>query len=342
DRFRAVVVEDGNTSVAALPMVERRWARVIRTGATPCNEWSLAGDLLLDTSTDGRATCDCLAAGINQLRWPLLRLSYVRTDAPAWLMLRESLSRAGLAVECRPSYDVTYIETPTDWEAYRRSWSKNQRHRLGGRLRRLREQGDARLQRAVPATSAETTRLLDLALDIEDRGWKGQNGTSVLRTDGMREYLLRLADQLVPRGELEFAFLELDQRPIAFEILLHAKGVLHSYKVGYDEQFEWYDPGHLLMHELLHESCATQRVKGYDCFGPNTVGLRRWRGSIYQIGQLIIAPSRWTGQAAMFTYRHLRATRRPADVLNSATAPDSVEPDSGTATKQPAAGAAAE
>ncbi|MGE3776525.1 MAG: hypothetical protein AB7F89_05020, partial [Pirellulaceae bacterium] len=56
DRFRAVVVEDGNTFVAALPMVERRWARVIRTGATPCNEWSLAGDLLLDTSTDGRAT----------------------------------------------------------------------------------------------------------------------------------------------------------------------------------------------------------------------------------------------------------------------------------------------
>ena len=34
---------------------------------------------------------------------------------------------------------------------------------------------------------------------------------------------------------------------------------LHSYKVGYDEQFSQVNPGQILMHELLRELCETRR-----------------------------------------------------------------------------------
>jgi hypothetical protein len=178
----------------------------------------------------------------------------------------------------------------------------------------LNEQGEVRLNRQVPGSTDEADPWLQRALRIEDSGWKGHQGTSMLRSPGIADYLRRLVGILAPRREIEFAFLELNGEPIAFEILLHAKGVLHSYKVGYDERFQWYDPGHLLMHELLRDTCLTRRSTGYDCLGPSNIGLQRWRGTSYSVGQLVIAPPRWLAQALMYTYRKCRPRGVPGDV----------------------------
>jgi CelD/BcsL family acetyltransferase involved in cellulose biosynthesis len=311
--FRAVVVEHQDRLLAALPLVEQKWARFITTGGLPVNEWSMAGDLLLDRAEEAADAAGRIAGTLNRLGWPLFRLSFVRTGAPDWHTMQHALADAGLQVECRPLFEVPLIDIPADWEAYRRSWSKNHRHRVGGRLRRLKEQGEVRLNRLVPASWAEAAPVLEQAFQIEDSGWKGRAGTSLLRAPGIAAYVRTLTALLAPRGEVEFAFLELNGQAIACEILLHAKGVLHSYKVGYDEQYQWYDPGHLLMHELLLEASVTQRCRGYDCMGPNNVGLRRWRGTAQAVGQLVMAPAKWYAPALMFAYRRWRRPIAPAE-----------------------------
>jgi CelD/BcsL family acetyltransferase involved in cellulose biosynthesis len=326
--FRAVVVEQQDQFAAALPLIKRRWARLVSAGSLPANAWSSTGDLLLDPRADVPTVLASLASALDRLGWPLFRLSLVRSEAAAWRQLRHTLLEAGWGVECRPSFDVTFIPIAETWESYRQSWSKNHRHRIGGRLRRLNEQGEVRLNRLVPASLAEAQPLLERAMRIEDGGWKGREGTSMLRSPGIADYLQRLAALLVPRKELEFAFLELDGEAIAFEILFHAKGVLHSYKVGYDERYQWYDPGHLLMHELLCEAWRTRRCTGYDCFGPNTVGLRRWRGTTYQVSQLVFAPSRWLGRALLYTYRQFRRPNAsPASLVHAPADSNSHEPE---------------
>jgi CelD/BcsL family acetyltransferase involved in cellulose biosynthesis len=320
-KVRVIVVEEQDRLMAALPLIGQRWARWIPTGGLPSNEWSAAGDLLLDPSCDADSALHLVARALQQLPWPLYRLPFVRHESPAWQKFRDVLQDTKLGVECRASYDVTYIPAPTDWEAFKRTWSKNHRHRLGGRYRRLKEQGDLRLNRVVPTTLAEALTPLEQAMAIEDGGWKGEAGTSMRKSPGIARYLERLTALLVPRGELEFAFLELNGQPIAFEMLLHAKGVLHSYKVGYDEQYGTYDPGHLLMQEILQEVAHTQRCIGYDCFGPNTVGLRRWRGAIYHVGQLVITPSSLLGRTLMLAYR--RSARSAAAISSDRSASES-------------------
>src|SRR3972149_5293608 len=46
--FHALAVESGGHWVAALPLVSRRIAGVIRAGSLPCNPWLPCGDLLID------------------------------------------------------------------------------------------------------------------------------------------------------------------------------------------------------------------------------------------------------------------------------------------------------
>jgi CelD/BcsL family acetyltransferase involved in cellulose biosynthesis len=269
--LRLIVVRQGERWMAAIPLVKRHWGRVVPMGTLPTNEWSGAGGMLLDREIDAESLAG-VAAALHEIGWPVIRLPLMRTDSPALLSLRQALFDGGIAVECRPSYEVTYIETPGDWDAYQKTWSKNLRHRIGKCLRRLKEQGNVRLNRMVPASFDEALVPLERALRIEDSGWKGRAGTSLLKAPGAADYLRRVAELLIPRRELEIAFLELDERPIAFEILIHAKDVLHSYKVGYDEQYQSFDPGHLLMQELLHEAASTQTVLGLRLLRPEQCG----------------------------------------------------------------------
>jgi hypothetical protein len=134
----------------------------------------------------------------------------------------------------------------------------------------------------------------------------------------MKEFMTELANLLIPRKELEFAFLELDGRPLAFEMLWNAKRTLHSYKVGYDEQFDKLNPGQILMHELLRDLMQTQSCDAYDCIGPVSPATEKWCGTNYQMSQWTVAPRRRISRAMLFAYQKLRRpTPRPLDLCEA-------------------------
>jgi hypothetical protein len=183
-------------------------------------------------------------------------------------------------------------------------------------LRRLREQGSLVLQRYTPQTSSEADTLLERALAIEDSGWKGRQGTSLARWPGMAEYVRRMCSLLLPRRELEFVFLESNGEAICFQMLWNAKGTLHAYKGSYDERFQHYSPGSLLIHELLREETKAQHCRFYDCIGPNTPALAIWGGTTYPTSQLTVARRQWLSRALLFTYLHCRRpVRSRADAV---------------------------
>lgn len=305
-RFQGIVVEDGNSWVAGLPLIAGRLARFVRTGNLPRNEWNGAGDLLLAGDADRDAALQQLAATLNQLGWPLYRFSHVRSESPAWRDFMYALRESQLQVDCRPSYEVSCIAIPSDWQSYQQNWSKDHRKKVRRLFDKLRKRGPVQLGLYRPATRQEAEPLLRRAFAIEDSGWKGESGTSLLKTPGLSAFVIGMAELLVPRRELELAFLELNGEPIAFEILWNSKRVWHSYKVGYDERFSSCSPGNLLIHELLREASETGRCELFDCIGPTNAGLRRWGDSTYQVSQITVAPRRWIGRALMYSYRSCR------------------------------------
>lgn len=304
--IQAIVVEDSGRWISALPIVGKRWAKVIPTGTVPRNDWLLAGNLLLDEMENAAGALALIAGVLNKLPWTIYRFSLIASNESSWNQLRDTLSNTGFQIESRPSHEVAVIPIQGDWKSYQGSWSKNHRKNMARTIRRLEEQGRVRVNRYVPGSMTEAEPLLQRAFALEDSGWKGQAGSSILRSPGMPQFMKQLAELLIHRQELELMFLELNDQPLAVEFLWNTKQTLHSYKVAYDEAFEKLNPGQILMQEILRDLFDTGRCSAYDCMGPISTATEKWCGNRYQISQWTFAPRRSLSRAVLFAYQKLR------------------------------------
>jgi len=288
--FHALVVEDGGTWVAALPLVPREDSGCIRTGRITTNEWAVCGDLLLAAEAQSDAAMDVLTRGMSRTPWRLLWLNCIPADAPRWKALRRALDRANIASDQHSETPVGMIPVDEDWEKINRGVSKKHRAKMARCGRRLAERGQVRLEVISQPNGLELDRWLRTAFEIEDRSWKGDAGTSVLRQPGMFEYFLGEARQLAAWGHLELAFLFCGDIPIAFSYGYAAKGISHWHKIGYDPEYASCTPGQLLQCRLLEHYCAQEDRRAVDTMGALTDALAKWNPTPYSLGRLMIAP----------------------------------------------------
>jgi hypothetical protein len=304
-RFHALVVEDQDQYVAALPLVDHRIAPLVQVGGLPSNEWAPSGSLLLDEQADTHAVLDVLVEAIEELPWPLLWLDAACLQSAAWKALLSALERAGLKFADHLRYRVGWLAVSGDWQQYQNCWSRNHRQQLRKFARRLEKEGALRVRIESTLAAEQVDVHLRRGFEVEDRNWKGRSGTSVLRTPGMYDFLLRQAQQLAQWGQLEIVTLECQEMPMAFEYAWAAKGVYHSFKVGYDEQFAAFSPGQLLRYYLLERFHDEPVRRGIDFLGPLTGAVAKWRPETYDVGRLVIAQRRPFGRALFCAYRHL-------------------------------------
>jgi CelD/BcsL family acetyltransferase involved in cellulose biosynthesis len=173
-------------------------------------------------------------------------------------------------------------------------------------LARARRRGALDLEVHHPTTRDEIEPLLRQIFEIEDRCWKGEAGTSVLKTPGMLGFFVNQAELLAGWGQLEILLLKMSGEPIAFEYGLVGKGTYFSPKVGYDERFNDLSPGQLLRacyYERLH---AEGRISEIDFLGPLTSATAKWASSDYTVGRLLIARDRLISRTAVAGYLRLR------------------------------------
>jgi len=295
-RMAAMVVSQGDELRAGLVLVERRRWGVVRLGDLTTNAWSPTGELLVDSAAARPAVFELLAGGLAQLPWPLLWLETVPIDEPDWEALVAILPARGVSVRREPRYEIGEVELarlggPQE-PGGRILLPGRHRHTLPRHLRKLQRQGPVRLvlHRHIPADGL--AGLLDTALALEAGGWKGAAGTAVLNRPAIAAYFHCQARQLAQWGGLRLAFLEHAGRPIACEYGWVGKGVYHPFKIGYDEAFSAYSPGHLLRMLLLEELWASGDATRVDFHGPINEATADWSTRTYRIGRLLIAPGR--------------------------------------------------
>jgi len=303
--FRALVVEHQGQWVAGLPLVEGLRCGWLRSGRLPVNEWSTNGDLLIDPRADQQVVGDQLAAGLRGLAWPLVWLDEVPVNAPRWRVLLKACDRAGVSHDYRPRWQVPVIPVGDDWEACRRRWSKRHRNKMTKAAQRLAQRGRVHYIRHTQPDTAELPGLVRRCFEVEDRSWKGESGTSVLRNEGMLEFFTRQAELLARYGHLELALLQVDSRPVGFIYGFRAKGVSYWHKIGYDPEFQCSTPGLLVQCLVLEELHGTPGCKAVDCMGPLSDALAKWRPETYEVGRLIAAPRSWIGRAGLCVCKHL-------------------------------------
>ncbi len=309
-KFRVVIVEDDRRFVAALPLVSGRLKKLVPIARLPWSNWSWAGDLLLDPAIDD-AAFEALTRAISRIRVPLVWLDAVPFESPRWRRLAEGAKAIGLSVHTRESFRVGRIEINHDWPAYERNWSKSHRRQIRRIEQLAEEQGGATLVVLRGLRPEEVEPLVSRGFQVEDASWKGRAGSSVIKSPAALALYIEQARRIAGWGDLQLTFLELAGRPMAFEYGWNAKGVYHSYKVGYDEAFARLSPGQLLRHRLLKQFYADPEQTAVDFLGPVTAATGHWTTSTYAVGRLAIATRSLAGRLVLHAYRNWRPRRTP-------------------------------
>ncbi len=303
-RFHCLAVEDQGQLVAAIPLVGRKIGRVVPAGGLPRNDWSPGGgELLLDPTADVDQALDLLVAGLRDVPWPLLWLDDVNIDASRYQALLAAFQRAKINVDVHSRFDVGRVATDGDWSEYVNSRSKNFRRQIKRAIKRAEGEGELKLNVLTEFSGDELETHLRQAFEIEDRGWKGEGQTSVLKTPGMFEFFVRQAKVLAQNGQLQLSFLQHNDRAIAFEYGLNAKGVYHGFKISYDDEFSDYSPGRVLLHLILERMFENSQWHEADRMGPITASTSSFITSKYTIGRMVAAPKAMFGKTLLNFYQ---------------------------------------
>jgi hypothetical protein len=295
-------VEGDGRFRAAIPLLESRLRQVIKAGRLPCNEWSWAGDLLLDEQAPPEAI-DRLIDALIELSLPLLWFDGVPLAQPYWQRFIEALHRRGIAYQRHERFRIGTVDLNQDWPEYQERWSGNFRRQLRRITRRAEELGGVSLSVHRPQNTAELERLLERGFGVEDRSWKGREGTSILKSPELCAYLRQQAELLTRLGHLELHFLEFEGQPIAFEYGMVSKGTYFSPKVGYDEAYAHLTPGQLLRLRMMEQFFADPARTTWDFLGPLVDATDRWSTGSYAIERFVVATGGISGRLALRAYR---------------------------------------
>jgi GNAT acetyltransferase-like protein len=301
--FHALVVEHDGQFVAALPLIQARLKRLFPIVRRPSNDWSWAGDLLVDPNCDAGAVgrlVELIARETPGLLW----LDGVPLESPYWRRFLECLDARGMTYQRHERFRIGTLDCTCDFEVYQKAWSGNFRRQMKKMSRRAEELGGVTLAVHRPSDEKTVNELLRRGFAVEDRSWKGREGTSVLKTPAMNRFLRKQAALLAEMGHLELAFLEFEDRSIAFELGWTSKGWYFSPKVGYDEEYSHLSPGQLLRLKLAERFFSDRERVGWDFLGPLVEATEKWASGSYAIERLVVSTGGMGGDAFMHAYRH--------------------------------------
>jgi CelD/BcsL family acetyltransferase involved in cellulose biosynthesis len=318
-RFAALAVEDEGQLVAALPMVAASGAAGRMLGLLPRNSWTDAGDLLFDPAA-GEEALRLVASGLRRLPWPVVCADGVRAESRSWRIFIRALREQGRRSAMRAKFHVGLIDIAGDWDAYQASWSGNHRHAVKRTLRKLEAEHEVELITHSMISPEEADALLQTVCEVEDKSWKGESESSILRTPGMQQFYQRQARQLAEWGQLEIALLRQRSRVLAAEYAFTAKGVLHSLKIAYDADFRQAGPFRLLRYLQLQQLFREARVRQADTLGILSEANARWSTRHYTLCRAVFSTG-LLGDRLVDAYDRLwpklkRALGRPTAVIS--------------------------
>ena len=322
--FTAIVVQQDDRYIAALPLVADTTARLFTVYRLTSNCTVSAGDLLIDPDCDVAIATQLLASRIAQLRGTLAAFEGIEIESPRWQQLIAALQNGGRELHVSRGFDVGVVDILHDWDAYSRSWSRNHRSAIKRSQKKLEAEGEIQVQRLRDPSDEELYETLETCFSIEDRGWKGENGTSILRTPGLRQYCHQEARMVRDLGMLDLWLLKVNDQTIAFEYCHFAKSTCFSHKISFDPAWERFSPGRLLRCYQLQSYHQDLSARHLDTLGVLCEAKAKWITRSYKSSRCFVAVgSPWSN----VLLRSFKAAKGIAGRIRGDDAPESpIEP----------------
>lgn len=214
----------------------------------------------------------CLTRVIVNHEKPVV-LARVPSDSPVIPQLRSIVSGRGMVMEGRVGYSLT-VPILSGWEEYVERLSPRRRYDLRRARRRAEESGTVEVRILSPGPDDIEQGIREF-VRIESAGWKGRNGSSLRQRDNLRQFFLRYAVLASKTGMFRFAFLDVDEKPIAAQLSVVFGSRFWVFKIGYDEAWSRCSPGWQLLAETM-KYAFERKLKSYEFLGSDEPWLHGW------------------------------------------------------------------
>ena len=218
------------------------------------------------------ASLPALAVACAELREPVLlrRFSAGEHDAHAFF---EAL-RGRAPGMMRRLYQTSRVALPESFEALEAAMSKSRRYAIRRKQKMIDKAGGGEVEILAPV-SGEIEPLLRRFARIENAGWKGRAGTSLVGDETMARFVAQVARTFARTGDTRFCFLTIGGCDAAGRILLRHRTCWCELKIGYDEEFRKCSPGIVLMHGIFREA-ARHGMRSYSFLGVSEDWQNHW------------------------------------------------------------------
>ena len=286
--LKLVTVWEQEQLVAALPLYDKERKFGSAVWSLTCNCWADSGDLLLDPEHPSQDLCEALVSVLGKDAWSLLQLKSIATETPRWQSFIGVLRSNGHRLRESVGDAIALTDVLNDWPAYQASWSGNHRAAVKKGIKRLKSLGDLQAECFRTGEEAELNSILEACFLLEDRTWKGESGTSIVKSD-MQDYFRKEARIMMQNEMLHLWQLKLDGQLIAFEYCPVAKGVVYSNKISFDPDHSRNSPGNVLrffQHEFYQQE---SQYHLFDMMGITCKNKAKWATRVYATGNITAA-----------------------------------------------------
>jgi CelD/BcsL family acetyltransferase involved in cellulose biosynthesis len=309
---QVVMAVDGDGTLRAV-------APLARSGSWGAGRLEMLGVRRLNEPADfvytDRPALDALVEGLLRLRRPLL-LGRLPAESPTIDALRRAC-RGRAVVAVRPQASCPFIPLDETWLNPENHLSSRRRSDYRRALRRAERHGEFRAEVLTPKAE-HLERLLQIALDVEARSWKGAAGTALACDPFRGGHLRQFALWASHAGTLRIALLWIGKEPIAMQIATEEAGRWWLLKIGFDPAWSDCSPGTLLLNETLRHAVQRQ-LTSYEFLGTVEPWTQVWTTHEHKCVSVRIYPLGLHGAAVLAADAFEIARRRMKHAYQSWT-----------------------
>jgi len=186
--------------------------------------------------------------------WDLAIFANLPHNNPLFDTWRTALTHTGMRFIETLDRRSPFIDLSGGFQAFRSSISPKLRENINASRNRLSRLGAVNVRAILGA--GDLLSALETCFEISARSWKATVGSDLGLRPAYRSFYRALAVDDVFRERLYIWILEVDERPVAFNMVVRNSHTVTGMATDYDLDFKTCSPGVYLFARLLEELCA--------------------------------------------------------------------------------------
>ena len=131
-------------------------------------------------------------------------------------------------------------------------------------------------------SSEEISEALDTFMEIEDSGWKGKSGTSIISDDKTHQFYKKTWQSFSETSKSSIYSLILGDTTIAAAIAFRHNDSIYLHKITYSEELTQFGPGSILI-KMIIETALSDNTLSTLCLNTNPKWADRWHPKIIKL-----------------------------------------------------------